>query len=434
MTNTLPERKVEKILAASRDVLSADRLCIRDIASLLGQYGATAEAVPYAILHFRELERCKNAALVEMRGNFEASLSLSPGARKDVAWWVSHLAHQKRYVQPLPVALTIYTDASKSGWGATCGSISTSGYWLEQEWLDADINVLELTAAKFALFSFEKEINHAVSDGVLCDRHPHTHLRLMLDNTTAIAYINHFGGTRSRKCHQLSFEMWTWAEARGIWLSAAHVPGVHNQDADLLSRKKDDNKEWALSPPMFQSVVKHFGCPTIDLFASRTNKKLSVYVSWHPDPDSVAIDAFTFSWLPYFPYCFPPFSKVGDVLRKLREERIPEAVLIAPLWHTQGWYPIALSMLIDCPLVFQAAKENLYLPHRPGEVHPLYPSLHMVAMKLSGVPSRATDFLLAQKESSQDRGDRTRGRGTRRFLPNGKAFVLRGTLIPFIQL
>ena len=41
----------------------------------------------------------------------------------------------------------------------------------------------------------------------------------------------------------------------------------------------------------------YFWTPGIDLFATRLNKQLAIrYASWISDPDSVIIDALSFSW------------------------------------------------------------------------------------------------------------------------------------------
>ena len=36
--------------------------------------------------------------------------------------------------------------------------------------------------------------------------------------------------------------------------------------------------------------------PDIDLFASRINKQYEKYVSYRPDPDAIAINAFSLDW------------------------------------------------------------------------------------------------------------------------------------------
>jgi len=72
------------------------------------------------------------------------------------------------------------SDASLLGWGTVCEGIRTGGLWSPVERL-SHINCLELTAVVFAVraFSQDKDSSH------------------ILDNQTAVSYINHMGGTRS---------------------------------------------------------------------------------------------------------------------------------------------------------------------------------------------------------------------------------------------
>ena len=48
--------------------------------------------------------------------------------------------------------------------------------------------------------------------------------------------------------------------------------------------------------------------PQIDLFASRLNYQIKPFVAYQPDPEAMAINAFTISWKPYCFYAFHPFS------------------------------------------------------------------------------------------------------------------------------
>ena len=80
------------------------------------------------------------------------------------------------------VDITIYTDASNTGWGGTNGVSSINGRWSIEE-QNCHINELELLAIKFCLHSFCKDF----CNKVIC---------IMSDNATAISYINHMGGTK----------------------------------------------------------------------------------------------------------------------------------------------------------------------------------------------------------------------------------------------
>ena len=88
------------------------------------------------------------------------------------------------------------------------------------------------------------------------------------------------GGTKSNHCHTITKQIWEYCIERKIWLSAAHLPGCKNTDADFASRGFNDRTEWILDSRIFELVTFRFGQPAIDLFASRLNKQCSVYASW----------------------------------------------------------------------------------------------------------------------------------------------------------
>ena len=57
-----------------------------------------------------------------------------------------------------------------------------------------------------------------------------------------------------------------------------------------------DDKGWQLEHRVVQIIIVNievYDTPCRDLFASRLNKQLDRYVSWHPDPDAKAVDAFS---------------------------------------------------------------------------------------------------------------------------------------------
>ena len=316
-----------------------------------------------------------------------------------------------------PYDRIIYSDASKEGWGAHSDGVRTNGRWTEEEWVENSeyINVLELTAAKFAIFSF-------------CKTEIPTHVRIMIDNTTAVSYINHQGGHVSFACNELSREIWMWAEKHNTWVSAAHVPGLKNEKADGESRTFNDETEWSIPSELFRQLCANFGIPTMDMFASRINKKHDRYVSWRPDPHSFAVDAFSIPWGPDLIYCFPPFSMIWKTVSKIARDKV-DSILIAPLWPTQSWYPYALQMIIDHPIVFPA--RYLFLPNKPTALHPLHENLWLMALKLSGQPLKNTTFLKTLNDMYKRLGEVVPGKGMKVSLPNGKNFVSKGTCIPY---
>ena len=51
---------------------------------------------------------------------------------------------------------------------------------------------------------------------------------LWIDNRSAMAYINHMGGTHSSSLADLAIQFWNWALERGIFLVAKHIAGKEN--------------------------------------------------------------------------------------------------------------------------------------------------------------------------------------------------------------
>ena len=72
-----------------------------------------------------------------------------------------------------------------------------------------------------------------------------------------------------------------------------------------MSRSFTDNTEWQLAPIILKNIVHTFNfVPELDLFASNLHAQVSCYVSWFPDPNAVANNAFSLSWenkVLYFP-------------------------------------------------------------------------------------------------------------------------------------
>ena len=129
---------------------------------------------------------------------------------------------------------------------------------------DQHMNILELQAILLGLKSLAN-INKP-------------HIRVLTDNTTAMAYIRNMGGTKSKPCNKITKLIWQWAESKRIWLTVAHIPGSQNNLADYKSRKFHDHLEWSLNDKIFNKIIARWGLPEIDLFASHRNWKLIKYV------------------------------------------------------------------------------------------------------------------------------------------------------------
>ena len=116
-----------------------------------------------------------------------------------------------RFGTPAP-DLHLYSDASRSGWGAHIFDRSVSGVWSEEEKL-LHINLLEMKAMFLALQSFQEVIAGC-------------RVTAMCDTSTVVAYINKQGGTVSRSVCLLASQLLRWMESLDIHLDARYLPAV----------------------------------------------------------------------------------------------------------------------------------------------------------------------------------------------------------------
>ncbi|XP_074612234.1 uncharacterized protein LOC141866599 [Acropora palmata] len=390
MTVALTPSKAMKVKSKAVELLHNQSPTIRTVSEMIGLMVASFPGVMYGPLYYRQLEIEKVVALKQNQGNFEASMILSDMARSDLHWWIENITDASNTAVRGNCQLIVYSDASLTGWGGVFNSITTGGQWTEDE-SQNHINYLEILACFLTLKAF-------------CSQIKNCHEKTMIDSSTAVSYINSMGG-RSLTCNQITRELWVWCASHGIWLSAAHIPGKENVLADKESRKKHSDTEWKLNPELFGRIATLWGPVSIDLFASRLNYQLKPFVSWRPDPEAMAIDAFSLDWRGLCFYAFPPFSLINRVLQKVEQDQ-SQGIIIVPMWNTQVWFPRLLHLLIDFPVTIPKGPTTLLLPFNWEKAHPLHKKLTLLACKLSGIPSQQEAFRKKLPKSYCNPGER----------------------------
>ena len=416
----LTNEKVDKLKSICTKLIKAKETTIREVSRALGYMVSSFPGVMYGPLYFRQLEREKTLALRYSKGDYDACMVVSDKAGSELLWWNTHLEASYNIISHGEPTVVMSTDASSTGWGCALHDTSTGGHWTAEEARN-HINYLELQAIYLALKSFSSIINGQ-------------HVKVMVDNMTALSDVNHMGTSSYEKRNDLAKEIWLWCAQRNIWLTAVHIPGVENVEADKQSRRSHSQLEWTLDRTIFRDCINAAKVePNIDLFASRINHQLQPYVSWHPDPGAVAIDAFHLSWKQYVPYMFPPFSLISRVLQKIQQEKV-QGIIIVPKWPTQTWWPVLMRMLVDNPVLLPKRKKLLFLPSSPEKIHPLYPKLELLMCHLSGDHLKAKEFRQKLPESLCSPGDRAPQPSTKLTTRSGNHSAVDGKLIPFRPL
>jgi hypothetical protein len=248
----LTPEKTDRLIKHCVDILKKPKSTVQEIASLVGMMTASFPAVMYGPLHYRSIDMDKNEAKKKSKGNVNSSMTLSSSSIEDLHWWAVSLPSAFNVVQHSEYEIVIHTDASTTGWGGVLGDLSTGGQWTPAESL-YHINYLEIVAVLMT----PKAFHNYVKDKHVC---------VFIDNTTAVATINHMGTSHSKACNSAGRLVWDWCVSNGIWLSAAHIPGVFNTLADKESRQALGSSEWALDPICFaRPVQKAWATPNINL-------------------------------------------------------------------------------------------------------------------------------------------------------------------------
>ena len=80
------------------------------------------------------------------------------------------------------------------------------------------------------------------------------HVQLSVDNTAAVSYLNHAGGTRSQ----------AWSDLATAIRNVVYIPGIVNKIPDGLSRQKLESTEWILDSNVFSHIVAVYQQPQVE--------------------------------------------------------------------------------------------------------------------------------------------------------------------------
>ena len=173
----ITQKRQTQLSGLLKSFIEKKECTIEQFASLIGSLVATCLASTYGWLYTKTMEREKILALQSNSNNYNATMVLSDLSRSDLQWWQSNIhKNYKALHSTTTYQMTIFTDASRSGWGAFDGNKRAWGPW-ESSDNNNSINYLELLAIKYALTSLSyNKIN--------------INILLRVDNTKAIAYFS----------------------------------------------------------------------------------------------------------------------------------------------------------------------------------------------------------------------------------------------------
>ena len=162
----------------------------------------------------------------------------------------------------------------------------------------------------------------------------------------------------------------------------------------------------------------------VDLFATILTNQCRRYFSWRPDPFAEATDVFLRDWTTVKGFANPPWNLVQRVLTKTQNQGA-EVILVAPVWKSQPWYPLLLSLLVDWPRLLP--KLDMV-----SESVPIMPQL--AVWSISGKDSINKVFQARLQTSSSIHGGQKQTSPMTHYSGDGIAGVLNGVPMHFQDL
>ena len=201
MTVSLPGKKVVNMMEACQSLAVCTEYTVRRLAQVIGLIVSSFMVVNHGQLHYCSLESFKTDCLAGNQ-DYDRLVCLPDEVRRELLWWVENIQREngRKISHILGITehdLDMYSDASQLGWGAALTFKGTvlnqcSGRWSAEE-AKEHINFLELKAIWLGLKSFQQQWK----SGVL----------VHCDNTTAISYVNKYGGCHVQCLEQVTLGM-----------------------------------------------------------------------------------------------------------------------------------------------------------------------------------------------------------------------------------
>ena len=294
-------------------------------------------------------------------------------------------------LHPMQHALQIFTDASKEGWGAHLNEFIARGTWSLPE-SKLHINYLELKAVFLALKEFQKLYMGKM-------------VLVATDNTTVVAYINKEGGMRSGPLCALLWRILTWCTGKQVTLKARHIPGRLNVVADKLSQLGQTiQTEWSLLPEDSRALCDRWHQPQIDLFATRFNNKVPLFISPVLDPMATAVDALSLSWEDLDAYAFPLTAILGKVVEKLQDSPYRRLLIIASGWPNMTWFCDLVEMSSQIPLLLPQLPNLLTQPFNQTPHRSLTNKSPCMAPRATAIKEQGSSEAMATRIEAPQRG------------------------------
>ena len=236
MSVKLTPQKENSLKRLVNQLFSMKNPSIRFLAKGIGTIVSVFPAVKYSPLYYRALESDKIRALKMCKGGFDSPHPISDDVNDDLKWWKDN-NQMENWIHPPILDTEFLCDASDFTQRGVFETKPTGGAWSEAK-KGYHINEKELLAIFYTLklFKFDLQGKHI--------------------NTTVVAVINKMGTCKRCALNKRAQKICGCCQQFYIWITASHIPGKENFEADFEYRREYKDVEWILNPKTFNEAQK----------------------------------------------------------------------------------------------------------------------------------------------------------------------------------
>ena len=139
---------------------------------------------------------------------------------------------------------------------------------------------------------------------------------------------------------------------------------------------------------MFEQICLKWFTPHVDLFATRLNHKVPLYVSPVPDQNAWDIDGLNINWSGLTAYVYPPMALLHRVIKKVRQSNCL-IIIIAPGWPGMPWFWDLVQLSTEIPLQLPVSRTLLKQSHNyVFHSNPQHLNLHAWCLEVDSSKTR----------------------------------------------
>lgn len=322
------QERVSKLKKKIENMLSMGNIVkVKLLASIGGQIISMQAAMgKIVLLKTREIFYCINS-----RASWEAPVMVSPLAKEELIFWLESVEklNGMKLVNIFESSVTMFTDASKTGYGGYMHGNSQNGVY--GQWTCSEMQESstwrELEAVNRVLHDYEKCLEgHCVN--------------WYTDNTNVVKIVEK--GSMKPMLQKKAIDIFETCQKSNISINTVWVSRNDNVTADKLSRVSDSD-DWQIKDEVFAEIQMEWGKYEVDRFASNYNAKCRKFDSkfWHPCASGV--DTFNQSWKNVVNWWVPPPRLISKTIIKIENEKAKGTLLI-PLWKSAPfWAKISVN-------------------------------------------------------------------------------------------